>query len=345
MQDDTEDNKYIDSPLLLPLTPGTVGETDLLDEDVSAPPSSPISTSTQEDRSTQRPSITIDDRTEQLFITAAEMLHTVVQDQSKLYEAAGGGRHIPTAMPKIAPLILPALRDITITAIILQGQLCTRCNSRYVFKQCVRLRLKQISRMFHNLCVVCFVLERLESCDSVAVLTRLREISTMTLNCDCHRDTMLVALSSILVLGGDNTRRLIFTVIVQHVLRKLPSLFTYESTTTESGRATVRRLGDMTRKIVIIASTLTKHLFVCLCERCRFVRYVICVSGQSKSWLGYSALLAAAIGYPLLTESTDYKTIDELVNKVLADSKTSASVLQTTTTATRYDCVVCDIHL
>ena len=95
-----------------------------------------------------------------------------------------------------------------------QGRLCKQCNSRFLFKPCVRLRVRQIAKMFNTICIVCFVLERLESCDSVAVLIGLQDISTMTLNCDCHKDVMLIVLSSIFILGADNTRRLLFTIIV-----------------------------------------------------------------------------------------------------------------------------------
>ena len=68
----------------------------------------------------------------------------------------------------------------------------------------------------------------------------------------------------------------------------------------------------------------------------------MCVSGQSKGWLGYSALLEAVIGCPLPTESMTFATVDDLVNTVFRDSKTSVSVLQSTPTSLWYDCVVCD---
>ena len=93
-----------DPPALLPLTPGNIYQTDVLEEDVIAPPTSPTETLTQTDTSRQNPPITINDRLGYLFGTAAEMLYTAARDQYTRYETAKGGRHIPIAISKIAPI-------------------------------------------------------------------------------------------------------------------------------------------------------------------------------------------------------------------------------------------------
>ena len=68
----------------------------------------------------------------------------------------------------------------------------------------------------------------------------------------------------------------------------------------------------------------------------------MCISGQSKGWFGYSALLAAVTGWALPTETTTFATVDELVHIVLRDSKTLFGTLQSSPTNLRYKCVVCD---
>ena len=70
--------------------------------------------------------------------------------------------------------------------------------------------------------------------------------------------------------------------------------------------------------------------------------HVLCITGQSKGWLGYSALLAAVTGSPLAVENVMFDTTDDLVQTVLRDSMTSYKTLESKAGNLRYNCVVCD---
>ena len=184
-----------------------------------------------------------------------------------------------------------------------------------------------------------FFIEKIESSDPITFFQQLEEISSITLTCSCHHNIMLLALSSILVLGGDNTRKLLVNAVIAHILHKLPSLTMYDSI---SGASTIRQLSEKTRKIAIISSTLTDHLFICVSKRARMLRYIMCIAGQTKGWLGYSALLAAVTGSPLPIENVMFAATDELVETVLRDSMTSCKTLHSEPSNLRYNYIVCD---
>ena len=189
------------------------------------------------------------------------------------------------------------------------------------------------------MCIVCYVVERIESVDPSVLMRQFDDISTIQLSCSCHGDIMLVALSSILILGGDNTRRILTNCIITHILHTVPSLTLYQSV---QGTSTIRRLSEVHRKLAIVANTLTDHMFICISDRARLVRYIMCIAGQSKGWLGYSALLAAVIGCPVPVENVMFDTTDQLVDTLLRDSRSSYTILQSTAGNPRYNCVVCD---
>ena len=217
--------------------------------------------------------VTINDRLGHLFMTAVRVIYRTTRRQCDLYENAVGGRDVAVAISKIASLVLPPIHEKTSLTVIQSGRLCSRCNTRVVFRPCGRVRIRQIYRLFNKLCIVCFVIEKVESSDPITVMQQLDDISKTPLTCSCHQDIMLLALSSIPVLGGDNTRRILTNSIINHMLHKVPSLTLYDSLHSTS---TVRRLSEIHRKIAIISNTLMDHLFICVSDRARLLRYIMC---------------------------------------------------------------------
>ena len=281
-----------------------------------------------------------------LYEVTARLVSTVVQQQCRMYESASvDGRRVANALARMSYFVQPAVTSLLVnTEVRAPSSMCARCGGRYVYRPCAKLKAARVNSMFNRMCLPCFVMDRLTSYDCARLLDTIRSIGDMTFDCNCHSDTMLLALSAVLAMGGDEVRRSVFNVTLRHVLATRPnSRFARDrSMTSDWRRDTLPRIGGIDRKLGLVSSILTDHLFSCPTDRSRLIRQVLFQAGQSESWLRYAGLVGLVSDQSNLVDTIDINTVDEWVHLVLARCRMSASLLTTRDTAVSpASCPVC----